>query len=78
MKVHQRIRHYINENGWNINFVAKKVGIKESRFYRIVNGDAPLTTEEYEVICQGMGVSPDYFFKDFFLDFKNNNEKQAM
>ncbi len=75
MKMHKRIRQYIESNGWNINFVAKKVGIKEGRFYRLINGDAPLTTEEYEVICRGLGLHPEYFFKDFFLDFKNSDQE---
>lgn len=79
MKMHKRIKLYIESNGWNINFAARKVGIKESRFYRLVNGDAPLTTEEYEIICKGLGVDPSYFFGEFFLEFKNNgNDKEVV
>lgn len=76
MLMHERIRHYIDSNGWSIKFIANKVGIKESRFYRIVNGDAPLTTEEYEFICKGLDLHPNYFFKDKFL--KTKNDKQAI
>lgn len=28
MKIHKIIRQYIESNGWNINLVAKKVGIR--------------------------------------------------
>lgn len=74
LKMHKRIRTYIEENGWSIKFIAHKIGIKESRFYRLMNGVAPLTTEEYETICNGLGLDPDYFFKDFFLEIKNKDQ----
>lgn len=74
MLMHERLRHYIESNGWNINFVARKIGIKESRFYRIINGDAPLTTCEYEFICKGLDLHPSYFFNDNFLETKNEEQ----
>lgn len=75
--MHKRIRHYIDSNGLKMNFVAEKSGINPKRFYRLVNGHAPLTVEEYETICKGLSVDPEYFFKEKFLDYKNERKKQV-
>lgn len=74
MKMHERIRNYIESHGMKLNFVAERSGIKPGRFYRLINGDAPLTTEEYEIICRGLSVDPVYFFEDRFLESKKYEE----
>lgn len=71
MEMHERIKSYIESNGMKLNFVAERSGIKPKRFYRLVDGSAPLVVGEYETICKGLSVEPEYFFKDFFLDSKN-------
>lgn len=71
MEMHERIRNYIEDNGMRLNFVAGRSGIKPNRFYRLIDGSAPLVVDEYEVICKGLSVDPEYFFKDFFLETKN-------
>lgn len=68
MKVHERIRHYINDNGLKMNYVAEKSSIELKRFYRIVNGDSTLSADEYEKICKALGV---YFFENKVLVSKN-------
>ena len=78
MKMYERIRHYIESNGLKLNFVAKKSGINPKRFYRLINGNSPLTVEEYEVICKGLSVDPGYFFKDEFLDIRNFESKKEV
>lgn len=75
MKMYERIRTYIESKGLKLNFVAEKAGINPKRFYRLVNGSAPLTVDEYEIICSGLSVQPEYFFNKFFLDFKNNDQE---
>ncbi|KEK13058.1 helix-turn-helix transcriptional regulator [Lysinibacillus sphaericus] len=72
MKIHERIKQYIDSCGLKLNFVADKSGIKPKRFYRIINGDAPLNVDEYEMICSGLNVEPGYFFKQIFLETKND------
>ncbi|MEV9640473.1 helix-turn-helix transcriptional regulator [Mammaliicoccus sciuri] len=74
MKMHERIRNYIESHGMKLNFVAERSGIKPGRFYRLINGDAPLTTDEYEIICKGLSVKPSYFFEEVFLDPKKYSE----
>lgn len=71
LKMHERIRKYIEDNGLKFNFVASKSNINSKKFYRIINGDAPLKIDEYEMICNGLEVEPGYFFKTNFLDSKN-------
>lgn len=72
MKIHERIKQYIDSCGLKLNFVASKSSINTKRFYRIINGDAPLNVDEYELICNGLNVEPGYFFKQKFLDTKND------
>lgn len=74
MKVYERLRHYIESNGLKFNFVADKAGINPKRFYRIINGDAILTADEFEHICrQGLSIDPGYFFQEKFLKTKNKS-----
>lgn len=70
MKVHERIRRYIESNGLKMNYVANKSSIELKRFYRIINGDSTLSADEYEQICDGLNVEPN-FFKEEFLVSKN-------
>ncbi|MGR6904997.1 helix-turn-helix domain-containing protein [Lysinibacillus sp. BSL11] len=70
MKVHERIRRYIETNGLKMNYVANKSSIELKRFYRIINGDSILSADEYEQICVGLNLETD-FFKQKFLVSKN-------
>lgn len=70
MKVHERIRRYLESNGLKMNYVADKSSIELKRFYRIINGDSILSADEYEQICIGLNVELN-FFKDEFLVSKN-------
>jgi transcriptional regulator with XRE-family HTH domain len=71
MEIHQRIRSYIQKKGLKFNFVAEKSDINPKRFYRLMNGDSPLSLDEYEKICLGLEVEPGYFFNEKFLESKN-------
>ncbi|MBU5250550.1 helix-turn-helix domain-containing protein [Lysinibacillus capsici] len=71
MKVHERIRHYIDDNGLKMKYVAERSSIELKRFYRIINGDSTLSADEYEMICKGLNVEPENFFKSKFLVSKN-------
>ncbi|MEA0563315.1 helix-turn-helix domain-containing protein [Lysinibacillus irui] len=70
MKVHERIRRYIETNGLKMNYVANKSSIELKRFYRVINGDSILSADEYEQICTGLNLETD-FFKQKFLVSKN-------
>ncbi|MFZ2464933.1 MAG: helix-turn-helix transcriptional regulator [Caldibacillus thermoamylovorans] len=77
MKMCARLKYYIESNGLKLNFVAEKSGINQKRFYRLINGNAPLTVEEYEKICSGLSVEPGYFFKENFLETKKKQNKEV-
>lgn len=71
MKIHERIRHYINDNGLKMNYVAERSSIELKRFYRVINGDSTLSADEYEKICKGLNVEPKNFFNPELLVSKN-------
>jgi AraC-like DNA-binding protein len=74
MKMFQRIRHHIVDNGIFLKKVAERAGIEQKRFYRLVNGQTEMTVEDYEVICRkGLSIEPTYFFTRKFSE----NEKSA-
>lgn len=63
MQMFKRIRHYIEDNGIVIRKVAERAEIGEKKFYRLVNGHAKISVDEYEKICRkGLGLDPGYFF----------------
>lgn len=70
MKLHEKIRRYINENNLTIKEVGEQTNIEIKRFYRIVAGDSKMTADEFEEICKVLNINPDYFFNNDFLDTK--------
>jgi len=74
MKLHERIRRYLDKNNITIKEVGEQTDIEIKRFYRIVAGDSKMTADEFETICQVLDVSPGYFFDNKFLGAKNNKE----
>lgn len=72
MKLHERIRLYINDNGLKIKYIAKKSEIDLGRFYRIIAGDSIMSADEFERICKALDIDPKYFFNQKFLITKNN------
>jgi len=70
MKLHERIKRYMNENNILIKAVGEKTDIEIKRFYRIIAGDSKMTADEFEHICSVLNVSPSYFFENNFLETK--------
>lgn len=63
MNMNNKLRDYIQENGLKYSHVAKKAGIDNKKFSRIINGHTRLTVEEFELICEkGLSVKPSIFF----------------
>lgn len=76
MEMSQLIHNYVQDNGILKNVIARKCGIEEKRFYRMLNGQSKMTVDEYETICRdGLGVDPAYFFKQKLS--KNESKKSA-
>jgi len=77
MKLHEKIRNYINEKNMTIKEVGEKTSIEIKRFYRILAGDSKMTADEFEEICKVLNVNPEIFFNKNVLETKND-EKQAI
>lgn len=64
MGVSDRIRKYIDEQGFRYNKVAERSGIDAKRFYRLINAKTAMTVEDYEQICKkGLSIDPGFFLK---------------
>lgn len=77
MRLHEKIRNYINENNMTIKEVGEKTSIEIKRFYRILSGNSKMTADEFEEICKVLNVNPEIFFNKNVLETKNG-EKQAI
>lgn len=67
MKISNRIREYITDNGILLKKVAERSGIPQKKFYRLISGKTQMSLEEYEAVCkEGLSVDPSYFFKEQF------------
>src|SRR5690625_6286343 len=67
MKLHEKIRQYIENNKLTIKEVGEQTDIELKRFYRIIAGDSKMTADEFEKICKVLKVSPNYFFDNKIL-----------
>lgn len=72
MGANERIRNYIKGNGMSYTFVANRAGIEVKKFSRFMTNRQPMTTDEYEQICEkGLQVTPALFFEQKFFETKN-------
>lgn len=61
MHVYEKVRAYLNENGFKQNAVAKKAGISDAAFNAILNGKRTLYADDLREICLALNVSPEKF-----------------
>ena len=61
MKIYEKIRTYLDENGIKQVVVAKKSGIPNVTFNAIMNGKRTLYAEDLRAICIALDVSPEKF-----------------
>ena len=66
MKVYERVRAYIDEQGLKQVVIAKKAGISNVIFNAILNGKRTLYADDLRAICLALNVSPETF-----IDFKS-------
>lgn len=79
MKIHERIKKFMDDNGIKQSHVANKSGFNPKTFNALFHERRKMTADEFEIICiSGLGISPTYFFKPEFLESKNKDiEPQA-
>lgn len=59
--VYQKIREYLENNGIQQAFLARKAGMTKAAISSSLRGERNLTAEEYLDICHALGVSVDTF-----------------
>ena len=63
MKVYEKVRAYIDENGLKQKAVAQKAEIPNNTFNAILNGKRTMYAEDLRAICLALNVSPEMFIE---------------
>ncbi|MDR1132329.1 MAG: helix-turn-helix domain-containing protein [Oscillospiraceae bacterium] len=66
MRVYEKVRAYIDDNGLKQVAVAQKSAIPVATFNAILNGKRTMHAEDLKAICQALKVSPE-----IFIDYKS-------
>lgn len=61
MKIHERVRNYLDQNGIKHSVIARKAGISNSTFSAIMCGKRIMYAKDLESICIALGVSAETF-----------------
>lgn len=61
MRVHERIRFYIQSEGLKQKVIAKKAGYSEKQFSAMMRGVRKIGAEDYEKICIALKREPNDF-----------------
>lgn len=61
MKMEERIKEYLEENGITQTFISKKTGIELPKLNLSLNGNRRMTFPEYELICGALKVDTNKF-----------------
>ena len=63
MRVYQKVRAYLNDNGIEPQSVAEKIGMSSSTFEAMIEGEATLYADDLREICYALNVSPEEFIE---------------
>ena len=63
MRVYEKVRAYIDEQGLEQKTVAEKAGISNVTFNAIMNGKRTLYADDLKAICIALQVSPELFIE---------------
>lgn len=63
MRVYEKVRAYLDENGLKQKVVAQKAGISNVTFNAILNGKRTLYADDLRAICLALDVSPEKFIE---------------
>lgn len=70
MRVYEKVREYIDINGYKQVTIAKKAGMPTATFNAIMNGKRTLYADDLRAICLALNVSPEVF-----IEIKKNPQK---
>lgn len=75
MHVYEKVRTYIDANGYKQVTIAKKAGIPKTTFNAIMNGKRTLYADDLRAICIALNVSPEVFININQADHYNARDK---
>lgn len=61
MYVYEKVREYIDKNGYKQKVIAEKAGIPNVTFNAMMNGKRTMYAEDLKAICIALRVSPEIF-----------------
>ena len=61
--VYQKVRAYIEDNGYKQLAVAQKAGISKVTFNAMMNGKRIMYADDLRAICLALNVSPEVFIE---------------
>ncbi len=61
MRIYERIKLYIQDEGLKQKVVAKKAGYSEKQFSAMMRGNRKIDADDYEKICIALGKEPNDF-----------------
>ena len=61
MRIYEKVKAYIDENGYTPSTVAKEAGISIIKFNDILEGKTTLYADDLRAICIALNVSPEVF-----------------
>jgi len=61
VRVYEKVRAYIDEQGLKQKTIAEKAGIPNVTFNAIMNGKRTLYADDLKAICIALQVSPELF-----------------
>ena len=67
MKVCDRLKLYITQNGLKQKVIAEKSGLTENQMSQILKGKRGISADEFEIICNAMNANPN----DIYLISQN-------
>lgn len=71
MHVYEKIRAYIEQNGYKQVEIAEKAGIHKTTFNAIMNGKRTMYADDLCAICIALNVSPE-----MFVEIENNSQSK--
>ena len=76
MRVYEKVRAYIDDNGLKQIAVAQKAGIPKATFNAILNGKRTLYADDLRAICLALNVSPEVFIDVRRKEKEDNSDGQ--
>lgn len=59
MRVCDRLKQYMSENGLKQKVIAEKSGFTENQMSQMLNGKRNISADELEIICNAMNAKPN-------------------